>query len=83
MLVQSLGQEDPWRRAWQPTSMFLPGETHGQRSLARLQSMGSQRVTRYLARKHVPKGLNLGLILLSRQSFLGIKWEMYEWGKKE
>ena len=24
----------PWRRAWQPTSVFLPGESHGQRSLA-------------------------------------------------
>ena len=24
----------PWRRAWQPTSIFLPGESHGQRSLA-------------------------------------------------
>ena len=23
----------PWRRAWQPTSVFLPGEYHGQRSL--------------------------------------------------
>ena len=23
-----------WRRAWQPTSVFLPGESHGQRSLA-------------------------------------------------
>jgi len=23
-----------WRRAWQPTSAFLPGESHGQRSLA-------------------------------------------------
>ena len=23
----------PWRRAWQPTPMFLPGESHGQRSL--------------------------------------------------
>ena len=22
--VQSLGQEDPWRRKWQPTSVFLP-----------------------------------------------------------
>ena len=22
-----------WRRAWQPTSVFLPGESHGQRSL--------------------------------------------------
>ena len=24
----------PWRRAWQPTLVFLPGECHGQRSLA-------------------------------------------------
>jgi len=23
----------PWRRKWQPTPMFLPGESHGQRSL--------------------------------------------------
>ena len=23
----------PWRRAQQPTSLFLPGEPHGQRSL--------------------------------------------------
>ena len=23
----------PWRRAWQPTPVFLPGEFHGQRSL--------------------------------------------------
>ena len=24
----------PWRREWQPTLVFLPGECHGQRSLA-------------------------------------------------
>ena len=23
----------PWRRAWQPTPVFLPGKSHGQRSL--------------------------------------------------
>ena len=23
----------PWRRAWQPTPVYLPGESHGQRSL--------------------------------------------------
>ena len=23
----------PWRRAWQPTPVFLPGESHGRRSL--------------------------------------------------
>ena len=31
--VGSLGQEDPWRREWQPTPVFLPREFHGQRSL--------------------------------------------------
>ena len=24
---------DPWRREWQPTPVFLPGESRGQRSL--------------------------------------------------
>ena len=38
--VPSLGQEDPWRRAWQPTPVFLPGESHGQRSLASYSSYG-------------------------------------------
>jgi len=28
------GGKIPWRRAWQPTLVFLPGESHGQRSLA-------------------------------------------------
>jgi len=23
----------PWRRKWQPTEVFLPGKSHGQRSL--------------------------------------------------
>ena len=36
--VQEMVQFDPWvkkipwRRAWQPTLVFLPGEFHGQRS---------------------------------------------------
>ena len=32
-VVQSLGQEDPRKRAWLPTPVFLPGKSHGQRSL--------------------------------------------------
>ena len=35
----------PWRREWQLIPIFLPGEIHGQRSLAGyIQSMGLQRV---------------------------------------
>ena len=26
-------RKTPWRRAWQPTPVFLPGKFHGQRSL--------------------------------------------------
>ena len=34
MQVQSLGQDDPLKEEMQPTAVFLPGESHGQRSLA-------------------------------------------------
>ena len=32
--VQSLGWKIHWKSEWQLTSVFLPGEFHGQRSLA-------------------------------------------------
>ena len=32
----------PWRRAWQPTPVFLPGESPWTEEPVRLQSMGSQ-----------------------------------------
>ena len=34
----------PWKRAWQPTPVFLTGESHGQRSLWGYSPWGSQRV---------------------------------------
>ena len=34
MRVQSLGGKIPWMRKWKPTPVFLPGKSHGQRSLA-------------------------------------------------
>ena len=36
MQVQSLGQEDPLEKGMTTTPVFLPGEFHGQRSLAAL-----------------------------------------------
>ena len=38
--VRPLGQEDPWRRKYLPTPLFLTGEFHGQRSLAGCSSRG-------------------------------------------
>ena len=40
------GWKIPWRRKWQPTPGFLPGESHGQEP-GRLQSIESQRVRHY------------------------------------
>ena len=40
MEVQSLGWEDSQRRAWQPTPVFLPGESRGQRSLVGYSPQG-------------------------------------------
>ena len=35
MIIQHLHtQAVVWRRKWQPTAVLLPGESHGQRSLA-------------------------------------------------
>ena len=31
--VWFLGQEEPWRKKWQPTPVFLPEKSQGQRSL--------------------------------------------------
>ena len=31
--IQSLGWEDPLEKGMEPTPVFLPGESHGQRSL--------------------------------------------------
>ena len=42
--VQSLGPDDHWRMEWLPTPVFLPGESHGQRSLVDYSPQGSQRV---------------------------------------
>ena len=43
-LVRSLGWEDPLEKKWQPTSVFLPGKFHGQRSLAGYSPWGHKRV---------------------------------------
>ena len=50
--VRSLGWEDPWRRAWQPTPVFLPGESPWTDGPGGLQSTGSQRIGHDWATKH-------------------------------
>ena len=45
----SLIRKIPWRRKWQPTPVFLPGKSHGQRSLAGYSPQGLKRVGHDLA----------------------------------
>ena len=45
----------PWRKKWQPSPVFLPGKSHGQRSLVDYSPMGSPRVRHDLATKPQPR----------------------------
>ena len=43
--IQSLGQEDPGSEGqWQPTPLFLPGESPGQRSLVGYSPWGHKKL---------------------------------------
>ena len=50
--VQSWVGKIPWKRAWHPTPVFLPGESPWTEEPGRLQSVGSQWVRHDLATKH-------------------------------
>ena len=41
----------PWRRKWQPTPVFLPGKSHGQRNLVGYSPWDHKRIRHGLATK--------------------------------
>ena len=59
-LLTMQGWEDPWvgkilwRRKWQPTPVFLPGKSHGQRILAGYSPWGHKRVRYNFTAKSQP-----------------------------
>ena len=72
-----------WRRKWQLTPLFLPGESHGQRSLAGYSPTGSQSirhnwsdlaqhmdVTGITLKEYNPKSLLWLLFLLQQMRFI-------------
>ena len=61
----------PWRWQWQPTPVFLPGESHGQRSLV-LQSLRSQRVGYDWA--HSPRPLYMAVVTVFYNSVFSYIW---------
>ena len=52
----------PWRRAGQPTPVFLPGESHGQRSLAGYSPQGHKELDTTEMSQHSECGLTCDLL---------------------
>ena len=48
----------PWSRAWQPTRVFLPGESHGQRSLEGSRPQGLKESDKTEATEHALRARN-------------------------
>ena len=44
MQIQFLGWADPLASKWQPTTVFLPGKSHGQRGLVGYSPWGRKEV---------------------------------------
>ena len=62
--VQSLVRKIPWRREWQPTPVFLPGEPHGQRSLVGYSPGGCKALDTTKQRVYILHGQFATTILL-------------------
>ena len=46
IVTLSFGGEDPWSREWQCTPVFLPGNSHGQKSpFGRIESDTTEQLT--------------------------------------
>ena len=63
--VWSLGQENPLKRKWQPTPVFLPGKFHEQRNLMGYNPLGHKRVGLDWVTKATTKKFNLGMTVIT------------------
>ena len=70
----------PWRRAWQPTPVFLPGEVHGQRSLAGYSPWGHKELdsTEATACTHCVLDMHVWWYSF-KFSILGVRWNRFDW----
>ena len=67
MQVRSLGRKDPWRRAWQPPPVFLPGESPWTEEPGGLQSIGLHSQTRFST--HTVVSTESIALILSKRCF--------------
>ena len=75
----SLVGKIPWRKAWQPTPFFLPGESSWTEEPGRLQSMGSQRVGHDWATKHSTAPVHIAQCLAHNIHSIGAAEWINEW----
>ena len=83
----------PWRRKWQPTMLYLPQESHGQRSLVGYSPQGHKELdtTEWLSRHAIPASLwfyihlkrycclhKMLSILLGAQWVCGVAWLWFQ-----
>ena len=61
-------QEILWGRKWQPTAVFLPGKSHGQRSLAGYSPWGHKELRLSTPEYSLPSSYGCGLPPLSLHS---------------
>ena len=67
MQIRSLDREGPLRRAWQPTPVFFPGESHGQRSLVGYSPYGSKELYTTEVTEHACKKILYEMRLWKRE----------------
>ena len=81
--VQSWVGKISWRRFWQPTLVFLPGESHGQRSLAGYSPWGHKELdtTEWLRTQRIYHLISLRLFFFS--SHPSAHLVVREWGQEE
>ena len=62
--------KSPWRRAWQPTPVFLPGESHGQRSLVGYRPWSHKELDMLKGLSMARIGMNNKLPYMSQSTYL-------------
>ena len=78
--VRPLGQREiPWRREWQPTPVFLPGESHRQRSLAGYNPWGRNELdtTEWLTLSHTSYTFICMLAYIYIYTYLTVYYAFY------
>ena len=68
----------PWTRNWQPSLIFLPGKSHGQRSLAGYSTWGCKRVGHNWATEQQVYSAFRHFIFLTDNLYPSVQWKFTE-----